>query len=162
MAAGPTQQSACPDRPRRLHVRYLPLGSPWTTPKQLLAVSPRGAVRDMSDQAWYRVGTGRVVYRVQYPPSTRYTHPSGLHWYCQGPTDASRPRFCVRQALRALSWALRTPGSSHSAGYSLGPNRARFRYIYLKVSINRGVSPKFVHEAWHSPCFKKGSRMSRP
>ena len=40
------------------------------------------------------------------------------------------------------------------------PIRARFMYIYCKVSQNRGVSPIFVEKACHSPYLQNGLRKS--
>ena len=42
----------------------------------------------------------------------------------------------------------------------LRANMARFRSIFLKVSQNGQVSPKYRHKASHSPCFQNGLRKS--
>ena len=39
-------------------------------------------------------------------------------------------------------------------------NKARIDLIFLKLSQNPGVSPKYVQKACHSPCFQNGLQMS--
>ena len=41
-----------------------------------------------------------------------------------------------------------------------GPIRARIHQYFSKVSQNDGVSPKYVHKAYHSPCFQNGHQKS--
>ena len=80
-------------------------------------------------QGW---GTGWVP--GGYYPST--TLPGTLYWYCQGPTTAPSPHYRVPGHSRLPPGALRTPSSRTRRYALLEPIKARFRYIYLKVSQN--------------------------
>ena len=63
------------------------------------------------------------------------THPPGtLDWYCQGPTHARTPYYRVPRALRGPPGPSAHPGSRTRRYARLEPIKARFRYIYLKVS----------------------------
>ena len=96
----------------RCTVRYLPLGSPWSISNRLfsghlLRSGHCGVGRGGGGVV--RVGTAGWVlggcYTGTHPPS----HPSGLHWYCQGPTHA---RYAFLRPLghsRGPADPLRTP-----------------------------------------------------
>ena len=94
-------------------------------------------------------------------------------------SGGSRQRSGPRKACRAWSgWSgpaaparlqnppsgpgrLWLPGSGPSPlNAASWPIRARFQLNNCKVSQNHGVSPKYVHEACHSPYFQNGSQMS--
>ena len=143
----------------RIHgVRYPPLGSPWSTPECLLAVSPRGAVREGCTTQRCGGGVpGRVVYRVL--PTTL---PGTRTLVLPGPNRWPIPALPCPWALRGPPGPLRTPSSRTLRYALLEPIKARFSSIYPKVSHKTGVSPKNSDEAWHSPCFKNRPRKSRP
>ena len=67
----------------------------------------------------------------------------GLLYHPSGPVGPCRPSL------------YRTPWNAAS-----GPIRARFHLIFLKVSQNRGVSPKSTEKACHSPCLQNGLKNS--
>ena len=87
----------------------------------------------------YRVGTGRGVLGWVYRVRGGVYYPAVLHWYCQGPTDASLGTTASPMGTPGPSWALRTPMGSRTPYQA---NRARFSLIYPKVSLKSGVSTK--------------------
>ena len=87
-------------------------------------------------------------------PVPGIAHPP-VHWYCQGPTSGITGSWDVRRPLQGPPGPSAHPAPRAASGPASGPIRARFRYIYLKVSLEPGVSTLFVDEAWHTPCFKK-------
>ena len=97
----------------------------------------------------YRVGTGRVVYRV-------LTHP----WCRLGPGNTNTPLVPCPRALQTPPRSPphtrlphpRAPGLQIPAS---GPIRARFRHIFLKVSQNRRVSPKSMMRPGILPISKR-------
>ena len=126
-------------------VRILPLGSPTGQLKRsyvhvpsVLATVSGTVLVDV--RAGWRTRGGAVGGI----PGGCYTgyYPAMLHWYCQGPTISHSPRYLRPPGTPSPCWALRTPGSSHSAYAPLLDNRARFHQIYLKVSPKPGVSTK--------------------
>ena len=119
-------------------MRFRPLGSPWSTSKvhyRPVTTAVRwcgGWVQGgVVPGVGYWVGTGWVLYRV-LP-----THPvPGIArtLVLPGPNQCQLARLRVRQALQAPAGP-----SAHLAPHGLryphlGPIRARFRRIYLKVS----------------------------
>ena len=103
---------------------------------------------------YYRAGTGRVVLGGCY---TGYHPPRPQDWYCQGPTNARTLVSAPTMALRALSWALRTPWLPALRYTRLRPIRARFSLKYTKVSQNGKVSTKSHMRPGILPISKKGS-----
>ena len=161
MAAVRTQPSACPG----CTVRYQPLGSPWVDQKQLLAwhrpvlqCVRRVGVREGGIPGTVRVGgCGRVLYRVptQYPPGyATLVLPGPNHWLAR---------------VTVSPWALQAPREPsahpwlpHPQIALLGPIRARFRYIYLKVSHNPECHRYFVMRPGILPVSKNPLQKSRP
>ena len=139
-------------------VRFPPLGSPWSVLKRLF----RGVRHvELVVAGWVReggipgLGTGRVVYRVGTIPVLPSRVLPAADWYCQDPTSASTRYLRPPRHSRAPSGHPSAHlGSSHS-DTRLWSNRARFSHKYPKVSQYSRVSPKSVHEAWHTPYFKK-------
>ena len=91
------------------------------------------------------VGTGWVVLPPWHPPSTLVL---------PGPNHCLKPAYLrppgTPEALLASSAHL----APRTQIWPSLPIRARFRVIYPKVSDKTGVSTKYGHEAWHTPCFK--------
>ena len=128
-------------------VRYLPLGSPWPSPKvphRAVTTAVRvGAGRWVVPGGWYRVGAGGCYTG---------THPSMLHGsVLPGPNPCLDQRYLRPLGTPGPCRALRTPSSSHSPS---GLHMARFSDINPKVSHNSRVSTKYVNEACHSPYIK--------
>ena len=138
-------------------MRYSPLGSPWLSSKRLLVHTV---------DVWCTVvtcvcggaggGYRGWVGRGSTQPVPSQASPEA-DWYCQGPTNALNSVICVHHGTPGLSKALRTPWL---LALSIPPSRTnmtRFHHEYPKVSHILGVSPKYVHEACHAPCFKNWS-----
>ena len=145
-----------PRRAPTTMVRISPLGSPWSTSKQLsraLCTCSEHCGQLGTGRVVYRVGTGRVGIPGGYYPAP----PSHGYIGIARAQPLASPRLCVHQG---------TPGTLQAPPHTLaprtqicpsGPNKARFRSKYTKVSHKSGVSPKYVNEACHSPCFKNWS-----
>ena len=103
--------------------------------------------------AWSGCGLGG--YREGgIPGSTQPVSDSGI-LVLPGPNQCQDPPICVHRALQGPPGPSAHPAPRTHVAMPQGPKRARFRVIYLKVSHNPRVSPKYTHEACHSPCFKK-------
>ena len=103
------------------------------------------------------------------PPGARKEVPyqrSGPRRTLQGSGVGGYGTGCVRAARTTtpaplgLPGPLRCPGTSPRAKAASWPIRARIEVIYLKVSQNREVSPKYIEKASHSPYFQNGSQKS--
>ena len=139
-------------------MRIPPLGSPWSGLKRLFEHAWGVPVRWSGGACAVRGVPG--VVRCRWVPGEAIPGvlPSGLYWYCQGPTIDHYER-CLRPPVTpGPCWAFRTTGSSHSTYPASGPIQARFHHIYPKVSQISRVSPKKCHEACHTPGFKKRPR----
>ena len=98
---------------------------------------------------------GGVPGVVQQGGYTGWVLPSTSDWYCQGPTNARTRCICAHQGTPGPCRPFRTPWLPALRYVAWRPIWARFHHIYTKVSINLRVSPKFLHEACHTPYFKK-------
>ena len=80
----------------------------------------------------------------------------GLEWVVQGWTDVRAARSAPRTTLRARSVPQGPSLSWDPWKCRLWANMARIDLIFLKVSQNRRVSPKYPEKACHSPYLQNG------
>ena len=157
-------ERACGDRAilQCAGVRYRPLGSPWACPNVLFRGVYRCRHASFMRCRWrvYRGWCGQGGYWEGGIPGVLPTHPPGIPLI-----GIARAQLMAQERPVPHAQALQGPPgpSAHldwtsSSIPASGPNRARFSYIYLKVSQNRGVSPFLAHEACHTPCFKNRSK----
>ena len=109
--------------------------------------------------------TGRVLYRVptHLPAVSLHLHP-----HLQPPLVPALTvgRWGSRARRGNGRWGVKVAaGGRHSPTtgpspitWPIYPIKARFRVLYPKVSLKSRVSPVFVDEACHTPCFKKPLR----
>ena len=102
-------------------------------------------------------GTTQPHCKAEHVPAKRA--PEGLQGLEWVGTCIARPSY-PDHPLRCA------PGPAPLSGYlspgkaASGPIKARFHDIYTKVSQKRGVSPKYVHKACHSPCSQNTAQKS--
>ena len=99
-----------------------------------------------------RRGVPGWVYWVGTTPSPPTQYPPTRLLVLPGPNRCLKPAIWTSAGTPGLPEALRTPAPRYSPPR---PNRARFSLKYTKVSHNPRVSSKSVHEACHTPCFRK-------